>query len=451
MQCGYGQHGRPTSCIYPYLHADAFFSPAAWLLILLFLGYIKGINAFSELKISLGRMQDLLDLDDDDCLNGSTPPTAMASSPSSATPRTRAVPGSVVVAGMSAGWNLGADGRKDVLNGVDFTIGTSTPSAAAPMLVRDGSGISTASSDASVGETLVVLGAVGVGKSTLLLAMLDELQPTAGTIEINGLATLYAPQKAWIFPGSVRDNITFTYRYDAEWMARVVDACALTRDLGLFEAGIDTEIGERGVTLSGGQKARLSLARCIYGTKFASAEAGTPCLVLLDDPFSALDTKVQQEVFQKVVLGLLKRHAVVCITHNHKFAKHADKVLVLDHNGVGATHVGMPPSLDARISNTGDGEGESEDSLGNASVESDSPTIDGDADGVKASLDGAAVVSAATSETATAESAATSEAYAKKEATAATDLDAARDALVCIKAASSVVVKETQDVGAGEC
>lgn len=391
-------------------------------------------------------MQDLLDIDDDDddnCLNGSTPPKAMAASLSSAMPRKRAAAGSVVVAGMSAGWNLGADGRKDVLNGVDFTIGTSTPSAAAP-LVRDGS------SDASVGETLVVLGAVGVGKSTLLLTMLDELQPTAGTIEINGLATLYAPQKAWIFPGSVRDNITFTYRYDAEWMARVVDACALTRDLGLFEAGIDTEIGERGVTLSGGQKARLSLARCIYGTKFASAEAGTPCLVLLDDPFSALDTKVQQEVFQKVVLGLLKQHAVVCITHNHNFAKHADKVLVLDHNGVGATHIGVPPLLDARISNTGDGEGDSGDGLRNASVESDSPTIDVDADGFESSIDSAAVVSAATQEAATAATASTSEAYAKKQATVATDLDAARDALVCVKAASSVVVKETQDVGAGE-
>jgi ABC-type uncharacterized transport system YnjBCD ATPase subunit len=80
----------------------------------------------------------------------------------------------------------------------------------------------------------------------------------------------------------------------------VIDACALTRDLSLFEAGINTQIGERGITLSGGQKARLSLARAIYGTKFASLEAGTPCLVLLDDPFSVRCSVV----YVKYVVGV---------------------------------------------------------------------------------------------------------------------------------------------------
>ena len=162
---------------------------------------------------------------------------------------------------------------------------------------------------------------------------MNEITPTRGSISVSGLQIIYAPQKAWILPGTVRQNITFTYDYDAAWFAEVVDACALTRDLELFESGADTEIGERGVTLSGGQKARLSLARAIYATKFASAASGEKCLVLLDDPFSALDPKVGHEVFEKVVQGVLKEHASLVITHQKGFAKSADKVFVLDRQG----------------------------------------------------------------------------------------------------------------------
>lgn len=432
-----------------------------------------GINAYNELKISMGRMQELLDLDDEENVHR----LLSASTLSKTIPVDCALPGSVTVTGLHCSWNTvsaedgrggngnggneamaaedgdgvngGGSGNEDdggkngksrsgVLNGVDFTIGVLSNSDAISNTTTATTG-STTGSTSMAGETLVVLGPVGSGKSTLLLVLLEELDPTAGAVNVNGLATLYAPQKPWIFPGSVRDNITFTYRYDAEWLARVVDACALTRDLSLFESGIDTEIGERGVTLSGGQKARLSLARAIYGTKFASAEAGSPCLVLLDDPFSALDSKVQNEVFEKVVLGLLKQHVVICITHNHKFAEHADKVLLLDLNGVGKTYVGLPPSLKVTAAAA-------------SSVGSDG--IEGSMDDAAAAAATAAVAAAAATSATNigTESAAPLDGKSRAAVAAAagpeTDLAAARKALIGHTAAKGVVAEETQDVGA---
>jgi ABC-type multidrug transport system fused ATPase/permease subunit len=316
-----------------------------------------GINAYNELKISLSRMCELLQIDvndrtaasmvgarhlssGDDGLSESVPwddhlttgPSATASAPQSA-PRgfspaaPRAADASrarlklpspppkqrctaiVVVKEMWASWQPGSgsggggsscsggggrspNGQHDGQHDGQYDGQHDGQHSGQHNVQHDGMVLRDVNFSLSAGEAMAVFGPVGSGKSSLLLTLLDELEPEAGTVRIAGLATLYAPQKPWIFPGTVRDNISFTYKYEAEWMAVVVDACALTRDIALFDGGIDTEIGERGVTLSGGQKARLSMARAIYGTRFAAREAGCPCLVLLDDPFSALDPKV---------------------------------------------------------------------------------------------------------------------------------------------------------------
>ena len=339
-----------------------------------------GINAFNELKIATGRMEDLLnlaspELTDDEA--GNNPPSGRGVR--AATTNGKKEPGRLHIDNLSVSWTTNEPTTSNNLrsNGVDVLHSVSLSVAA--------------------GETAVVCGPVGSGKSTLLLAILKEITPSGGSVSISGLQVLYAPQKAWILPGTVRQNVTFTYDYDAAWFAVVIDACALTRDLELFESGADTEIGERGVTLSGGQKARLSLARAIYATKFASEASGEKCLVLLDDPFSALDPKVGREVFEKVVGGLLKEHATIVITHQAGFAESADRLLVLDHEG--------REVKDADLAKFAKGESEA-----------DEATVDGD---VKQAGGGAAAA-----------------------------LDAAKSAMVSRKTAKAVVVSESRDRGA---
>ena len=133
------------------------------------------------------------------------------------------------------------------------------------------------------GKTLGVIGPVGSGKTTLLYALLGELEKVSGTIDVRGSLS-YASQEPWILSETVRDNILFGTPYDEERYKTVIHACALESDIASFVAGHDTQIGERGVMLSGGQKARLSLARAVY--RKAS-------VYLLDDPLSAVDTKVR--------------------------------------------------------------------------------------------------------------------------------------------------------------
>lgn len=173
------------------------------------------------------------------------------------------------------------------------------------------------------GQLLAVVGPVGAGKSSLLMAALGELLPRRGTITVCG-STGYSSQEAWILNETVRNNILFGAEYDAEWYGQVVSACNMARDLELFENGSDTEIGERGVTLSGGQKARLSLARAVY----SRAD-----IYLLDDPLSAVDAKVGRSLFDDCINGILADKARILITHQVQYLRAADKIAVLDANG----------------------------------------------------------------------------------------------------------------------
>jgi ATP-binding cassette subfamily C (CFTR/MRP) protein 1 len=113
------------------------------------------------------------------------------------------------------------------------------------------------------GEFVGVAGAVGSGKSSLLEGILGEMVRVRGSVHVNGTVA-YVSQEAWIENGTVRDNICFGAPYNAARFASVVDACALTRDLEQLSARDLTEIGERGINLSGGQKIRISLARAVY-------------------------------------------------------------------------------------------------------------------------------------------------------------------------------------------
>ncbi|CAG2111248.1 unnamed protein product [Medioppia subpectinata] len=139
------------------------------------------------------------------------------------------------------------------------------------------------------GDLLAVIGPVGAGKSSLLMTILKELPLLSGSIEIVGSIS-YASQESWSFNTSVQNNILFGAEYNESRYKRVVEVCALERDFEIFPFGDKTLVGERGVQLSGGQKARITLARALYRNSD---------IVLMDDPLSAVDTSVAEHIFDK--------------------------------------------------------------------------------------------------------------------------------------------------------
>ncbi|KDO34392.1 hypothetical protein SPRG_01528 [Saprolegnia parasitica CBS 223.65] len=156
------------------------------------------------------------------------------------------------------------------------------------------------------GEFVLVHGAVGEGKSSLMSALLGEMHKRHGSVFVGGHVA-YFSQQAWIQNLTIRDNILFGKPYDRKKYNAVLDACALSKDLTLFPAGDRTEIGQKGVNLSGGQKARISLARACY----SDAD-----IFLLDSPLSAVDAIVSNEIFTKCFLGLLRHKTIVLVTHS---------------------------------------------------------------------------------------------------------------------------------------
>ncbi|XP_041970656.1 probable multidrug resistance-associated protein lethal(2)03659 [Aricia agestis] len=176
------------------------------------------------------------------------------------------------------------------------------------------------------GTLTVVIGAVGSGKTTLLHAILRELPLTAGYVDI-ACVTSYAAQDPWIFEGTVRQNILFGQELDLRRYKAVVKCCQLRSDLELLPHGDRTVVGERGASLSGGQRARLSLARCLY----RAAD-----LYLLDDPLAAVDAKVAQALYEECVRGFLRDRAVVLVTHHVHYARQADNICVMRNGRVAA-------------------------------------------------------------------------------------------------------------------
>ncbi|XP_074483904.1 ATP-binding cassette sub-family C member 4-like [Sebastes fasciatus] len=168
-------------------------------------------------------------------------------------------------------------------------------------------------------QLVTVIGPVGAGKSSLLSAILGELPRDTGTLKVKGQLT-YAAQQPWVFPGTIRSNILFGRELNPQKYERVLKACALKRDLELLPDGDLTLIGDRGATLSGGQKARVNLARAVY----QDAD-----IYLLDDPLSAVDTEVGRHLFEKCICGLLKNKTRILVTHQLQYLKSADQIVVL--------------------------------------------------------------------------------------------------------------------------
>lgn len=169
------------------------------------------------------------------------------------------------------------------------------------------------------GELSVITGPTASGKTALLMALLGEMTTISGKLTIskntsrideNGLmhSISYAAQTPWLRHQSIKDNILFGQPCDEERYNDVVECCALRPDLNMLEDGDDTEIGSRGVSLSGGQKARVALARAVYArTKY----------VLLDDPLSAVDSHTARFLYERLFRGpLMANRTVILVTHH---------------------------------------------------------------------------------------------------------------------------------------
>ena len=108
-------------------------------------------------------------------------------------------------------------------------------------------------------------------QSSILHCLLGELLPLSGDVEIVGTLG-YSSQDPWVFSGTVRDNVLFGCEFKEEWYQQVLTECCLSEDIEMFSHGDSTLVGERGVTLSGGQKARITLARWVSTAHSANCE-----------------------------------------------------------------------------------------------------------------------------------------------------------------------------------
>ncbi|XP_066250934.1 probable multidrug resistance-associated protein lethal(2)03659 [Euwallacea similis] len=200
---------------------------------------------------------------------------------------------------VSAKWNVFM--QEDTLSGINFNVGPK--------------------------QLVAVVGPVGSGKTSLLHVIMKELTMGKGVKDIVGTIS-YASQEPWLFAGTIRQNILFGEPFLKSRYERVVRVCALDRDFDILPYGDKTVIGDRGVTMSGGQRARITLARAVY------KEAD---IYLLDDPLSAVDTHVGKKLFEECIAGFLKNKCTVLVTHQLQFLKSVSKIYVMENGKIAAT------------------------------------------------------------------------------------------------------------------
>uniref|UniRef100_A0A8C0KH22 ATP binding cassette subfamily C member 9 n=1 Tax=Canis lupus dingo TaxID=286419 RepID=A0A8C0KH22_CANLU len=202
----------------------------------------------------------------------------------------------------------------------------------------------------SLGQLTMIVGQVGCGKSSLLLAILGEMQTLEGKVywskyygfqspwylrDISGgkitaknrYSVAYAAQKPWLLNATVEENITFGSPFNKQRYKAVTDACSLQPDIDLLPFGDQTEIGERGINLSGGQRQRICVARALYQNTN---------IVFLDDPFSALDIHLSDHLMQEGILKFLQddKRTLVLVTHKLQYLTHADWIIAMKDGSV---------------------------------------------------------------------------------------------------------------------
>ena len=180
-------------------------------------------------------------------------------------------------------------------------------------------------------------GPVGCGKSILLKGLLEQVEKVHGDVEINGTVA-YCSQEPWLMAGSIKDNILFGCEYDEKKLFKVISDCCLRDDLNALPDGVDSELGDQGISLFGGQKSRIALARAIY--------SGSD-IYLLDDPLSSCDFKVAATLLSKLKTAL-EGKTVILVTHSIYQLKSMDFVAVLKEGSL-SEYVDIKTMLSSNI------------------------------------------------------------------------------------------------------
>ncbi|XP_063913156.1 probable multidrug resistance-associated protein lethal(2)03659 isoform X2 [Zophobas morio] len=242
------------------------------------------VAMLAEIGVSLKRIQSFLLNDEVDSHDPSTIPTPEVG---------------ISLQGVDVQWDKSSSDLN--LSGIDFCVGPN--------------------------QLVAVVGRVGSGKTTLIQTILKEASLSSGTLQVKGKMS-YASQEPWLFASSIKQNILFGEDMDLERYKKVVRVCALEKDFMSFPYGDRTIVGEKGIMLSGGQKARVGLARAIY--KQAD-------IYLLDDPLSAVDVQVGKQIFEGCITGYLKDKCVVLVTHQIQYLSNVDKIYVLENGTISAS------------------------------------------------------------------------------------------------------------------
>lgn len=188
----------------------------------------------------------------------------------------------------------------------------------------------------SSGEFVGIIGSPGSGKSTLLSMILRLYDPDSGSINIDGnnlvdysvesirSSIAYMQQEAFLFSGTIAENILMGKELDQNKLDKVIKAAQLESTLKNMPEGLETYVGERGVTLSGGQKLRISMARTIYSDKD---------IIILDDPVSQVDTDTASKIIESF-RSLLADKTIIIVSHRISAISNADKIIVMNNGEI---------------------------------------------------------------------------------------------------------------------
>lgn len=220
---------------------------------------------------------------------------------------------------------------------------------------------------ASGNELVVVSGITGSGKSSLLMAMCGEMEMTQGEGQVVGRIG-YLEQSAWITNDTARANILFGREFDSKYYWKVIHACALTDDIEAWPSGDMAVIGDRGINISGGQRARLALARAVYSKSD---------IYVLDDPLSSVDARVKRHILDHVILkgGLLGNNLRIMVTHERSILPLCNQIVKVGSGGsVSVVRQGVPIGGDAGILPKSMAEAEEEEEEASESSDTAIPT-----------------------------------------------------------------------------